>query len=77
MIPQKFSPYVFSFYMSLLMSCIMSFVITLFNVGLVEGILWIWLQAWGFAWLVALPTVTLVVPVVRRLVVLSCRQEAP
>lgn len=77
MIPQKYSPYVFSFYMSLLMSCIMSFVITLFNVGLVEDILWIWLQAWGFAWVVALPTVTLVVPVVRRLVALTCRQEAP
>ncbi|MBV1920155.1 MAG: DUF2798 domain-containing protein [Pseudomonadales bacterium] len=36
MIPQKYTAYVFSFFMSLLMSCVMSLVISVFNIGLVE-----------------------------------------
>ncbi|MDF2178795.1 DUF2798 domain-containing protein [Aliiglaciecola sp. CAU 1673] len=65
MIPQKYTQYVFSFFMALIMSCIMSFVITLFNMGLVEGILMIWLKAWVFAFAVALPTIVVITPLVR------------
>ena len=43
MIARKHSPYVFSFFMSLLMSGIMSFVITLLNLGPVDGLAGIWL----------------------------------
>ncbi len=68
MIPQKYAAYVFSFFMSLLMSCIMSFVICVFNVGLVDGIVLIWLKAWGFAFAVAFPTIIAVSPIVRKLV---------
>ena len=49
------------------MSCLMSFVITLFNVGLVEQIVVIWLKAWGFAFIVAFPAVTIVAPIVHQL----------
>jgi hypothetical protein len=48
----------------------MSFVITLFNVGLIDGILIKWLKAWGFAFMVAFPTVLIIGPIVRRLVAL-------
>lgn len=68
LIAKKYTPYVFSFFMALLMSCIMSLVISIFNVGVVEDILSIWLKAWGFAFIVAFPTVTFVSPIVRRLV---------
>lgn len=54
--------------MSLLMSCIMSLVISVFNVGLIEEIVTVWLKAWGFAFIVAFPTIIVVSPVVRRLV---------
>ncbi len=54
--------------MSLLMSCIMSLVISIFNVGLVEGIISIWLKAWGFGFVVAFPTIIIVSPIVRKLV---------
>ncbi|WP_390595098.1 DUF2798 domain-containing protein [Simiduia litorea] len=54
--------------MALLMSCLMSFVISLFNVGLVHNILFIWLKAWGFAFVIAFPAVVAVSPLVRRLV---------
>ena len=75
MIPHKYTPYVFSFFMALLMSCIMSLVITLFNVGIVQGIALIWLKAWGFAFVVAFPTVVLVAPLVRKLVALVIEDE--
>lgn len=68
MIPKKYTNIVFSFFMSLLMSCIMSLVISVFNVGLVEEIVAIWLKAWGFAFVVAFPTIIVVSPAVRRLV---------
>jgi hypothetical protein len=47
----------------------MSLVISIFNVGLIEGIFLIWLKAWAFSFVVAFPTVSLVSPIVRKLVV--------
>ncbi|WP_343845499.1 DUF2798 domain-containing protein [Bowmanella denitrificans] len=75
MIHPKYTQYVFSFFMALLMSCIMSLVITVFNVGAVDGLLLIWLKAWLFAFAVALPTINLVTPLVRRLVGMVIRQD--
>lgn len=66
LIPKKYTHYVFSFFMALLMSCIMSFVITVFNVGMVEDIIILWLKAWLFAFSVAFPTVVLVSPIVKK-----------
>lgn len=75
MIPQKYTAYVFSCLMALIMSGIMSMVITLFNIGLVDGIWAIWLKAWILAFVVAFPTITLVVPMVRYLVSFIVRVE--
>lgn len=68
MIAKKYTPFVFSFFMALLMSGIMSLVISLFNLGLVDDILGRWLHAWLFAFSVALPSIIAVTPVVRQLV---------
>ncbi|MGI5307926.1 DUF2798 domain-containing protein [Rheinheimera sp. WS51] len=76
MISAKHHKLVFSFFMSLLMSCIMSFVISVFNVGLVSNIIAIWLQAWSFAFIVAFPTIIIVSPVVHKLVALVLREES-
>lgn len=54
--------------MALLMSCVMSLVITVFNVGFVDQIMNIWLKAWGMAFVVAFPVVVLISPVVKKLV---------
>jgi hypothetical protein len=70
MIPKTHTTYVFSFFMALLMSSIMSSIISIANVGLVNGIVGIWLKAWGLAFLIALPTMTLITPLVRKLVAL-------
>lgn len=68
MINRKYQSVVFAFFMALLMSCLMSFVISVFNVGLVNNIVTIWLRAWSFAFIVAFPAVLLVAPLVHRLV---------
>ena len=76
MISRKYHKVVFSFFMSLLMSGIMSFVISVFNVGLVSNIVSIWLKAWGFAFIVAFPTIILVSPIVHKLVSLVLHEES-
>ena len=77
MISAKYQKLVFSFFMALLMSCIMSFVITLFNVGFIENVLFTWLKAWAFAFVVAFPTINLVAPIVNKLVSLVIIQSTP
>lgn len=54
--------------MALFMSCLMSIVITIFNVGMISNFLVVWLKAWGFSFVVAYPSVLIVVPIVNKLV---------
>lgn len=75
MISSKHYKIVFSFFMALLMSGIMSFVITVFNVGMVSNIISLWLQAWSFAFIVAFPTIIVVSPVVHKLVTLVLHED--
>ena len=77
MISARYQKLVFSFFMALLMSCIMSFVITLFNVGFIENVMFIWLKAWAFAFVVAFPTINVVAPIVNKLVSLVIIQSTP
>jgi hypothetical protein len=76
MISRKHHKVVFSFFMALLMSGIMSFVISVFNVGMVTNIITIWLQAWSFAFIIAFPTIIIVSPVVHKLVALVLHEES-
>lgn len=62
--------------MALLMSGIMSFVISVFNVGMVANIITIWLKAWVFAFMVAFPTIIIVSPVVNKLVSLVLHEDS-
>lgn len=75
MISRKYQRVVFSFFMALLMSGIMSFVISVFNVGLVSNIISIWLGAWSFAFVVAFPTILVVAPLVHKLVAMVLQDE--
>jgi len=50
------------------MSGFMSFVVTLINVGFVDGFIMKWLNAYWRAFLVAFPTIMIVVPLVRKFV---------
>lgn len=75
MISKKYEQIVFAFLMALFMSCFMSLVVSIFNVGWVNGIIAIWLKAWGFAFCVAFPTVVLVAPIARKFVSLLVEDD--
>ena len=75
MISRKHHKVVFSFFMALLMSGIMSFVISVYNLGLVNNIITIWLQAWAFAFVFAFPTIILISPIVHKLVLFVLHEE--
>ena len=68
MINRKYKSFVFSFFMSLLMSGIMSLAITIFNLGLVDDLIIIWLRSWVFAFFIAFPVIIFVSPVVHKIV---------
>ena len=68
MIPKKYEMIVFAFFMSLFMAGFMSFVVTLINIGFVEGLVWFWLEAYWKAFIIAFPTIIIVVPRVRKVV---------
>lgn len=57
------------------MSCIMSLVICVFNVGLVDNIIHIWLKAWAFAFSVAFPTILIISPIVHKMVSIVLKEE--
>lgn len=68
MIPVRFVPVVFGFILSGLMSLIVSGISTLRAVGLTPEMPGMWMGAWTVSWLVAFPTVLVVVPIARRIV---------
>ncbi|MBL4866915.1 MAG: DUF2798 domain-containing protein [Pseudomonadales bacterium] len=53
----------------------MSLVISIFNMGLVNNIIQIWLNAWAFAFTVAFPTIIVVSPLVHMLVSITLKDE--
>lgn len=76
MISRKYHKIVFSFFMALFMSGVMSFAISIFNVGMVANIIAIWLQAWSFAFFIAFPTIITISPIVHKLVSLVLHEES-
>jgi hypothetical protein len=75
MIDAKYARYVFALIMALFMSGLMSFIITVFNMGLVHNVLAIWLQAWLFAFCVAFPVIIIVTPFVQKVVAVIIKQN--
>jgi len=68
MIDKKYEFVLFAFLMALFMAGFMSFIVTLINIGFVDGVLWYWLEAYWKAFLVAFPTLFIIVPQVRKVV---------
>jgi len=67
-IPHRHAGRLLAFFTSLIMSFIMSMVITFINLGWVDGFLQLWMHAWLTSFLVAFPTILLVLPIARNLV---------
>ena len=58
---------VMPFFLSIMMSAIVSFIATLKVMGFSSDLLSHWLQAWGISWIVAFPVLFVVLPLVRKL----------
>lgn len=68
MFPARYAPYLFGFFLSGMMSCIVSGIATLRAVGFVSSFPAQWMGAWLPSFLVSFPVVLVVGPFVRRLV---------
>jgi len=68
MIAKKYESLVFAFVMGAFMSGFMSLVITFINLGLVDNFIEMWLGAYWKAFIIAFPTILLVIPQVRKVV---------
>jgi ABC-type thiamin/hydroxymethylpyrimidine transport system permease subunit len=67
-LPSSFAPILFGFFLSGLMSLMVSGIATARAAGLSDLFVYKWLTAWLGSWLVAFPVVLVVAPIVRRLV---------
>lgn len=67
-LPPRYAAFVMPFVLSILMSLIVSGVSTLKSLGIGTAFLSTWPIAWFLSWLVAFPTLLLVLPLVRRIV---------
>ncbi|ANB16410.1 DUF2798 domain-containing protein [Dokdonella koreensis] len=66
-LPARYAGIVMPFFLSVLMTAMVSLISTLRSVGWSEDVLRMWPGAWGLSWLVAFPVLLLVLPLVRKL----------
>ena len=64
-LPARYAGLVMPLFLSIFMTCIVSLISTLHGVGLTAGLFYIWMGAWGLSWVIAFPTLLLVLPLVK------------
>ena len=67
-LPARFAPVVLPLVLSILMTFVVSVISTLKSLGPTPAFLATWPGAWAIPWLVAFPTLLVVLPLVRRIV---------
>lgn len=67
-LPVRYAAYVMPFVLSIFMSAVVSFIATLRAAGFSDGLMTQWLGAWGLSWVIAFPTLLVIMPVVRKIV---------
>jgi len=65
--PQKKFHFVFSLVMGATMVFLMTFVITLINVGWVENFFQMWIKAFSIAYVIVVPVIFFLAPMARKL----------
>jgi uncharacterized membrane protein len=68
MIPARFAPILFGFFLSGMMSFLVSGLSTLRALGLDANFVHAWMGNWAISWAMAFPVVLIVAPITRRLV---------
>lgn len=67
-LPPHFNSTVLPGVLSFLMTMVISFVTTFANLGMSDKFLTKWFGAWMFSWIIAFPTLVILLPLVRKLV---------
>lgn len=67
-LPSRYAPVVMPLILSLMMTCIISAIATWRSLGLSPDFLALWPGAWALSWIVAFPTLLVLLPLVRRIV---------
>ncbi len=65
-LPARYATVVMPFFLSFLMTCVVSLISTLRGAGFEAGFFPLWIGSWALSWVVAFPTLLLVLPLVRR-----------
>jgi fructose-specific phosphotransferase system IIC component len=66
-LPKRLEPYAFGLLLSGMMSFIVSGISTALAAGVHAGFMLLWLKAWVPSWSIAFPSVLVVAPLVRRI----------
>ncbi|WP_343581302.1 DUF2798 domain-containing protein [Acinetobacter sp.] len=66
-IPNRYAAVVLPFFLSMIMTFIVSSISTIRSMGVEQFSTDIWLSAWGISWLIAFPVLLLVLPIVRKI----------
>ena len=67
-LPARYNAVVLPLILSVLMTFIVAGIATVTSLGLTAQTLPNWMEAWGLSWIVAFPTLLVVLPLVRRIV---------
>jgi len=67
-LPARYATLVLPFFLTCVMTCVVSGISTLRVAGLGPGVLGTWMVSWAMSWTVAYPTMLLVLPTVKRVV---------
>jgi len=67
-LPARYASLVLPFFLTCVMTCVVSGISTLRVAGIGPGVLGTWLVSWVMSWAVAYPTMLLVLPTVKRVV---------
>lgn len=76
-LPARYAAIVLPLVLSLLMTFVISGVSTLMSLGPTRAFVATWPTAWALSWLVAFPTLIVLLPLVRRLVALVVESPSP
>lgn len=67
-LPARYAAILMPLILSIIMTFVVSLIATFKAVGFANFSLLEWMSAWGLSWLIAFPTLIVVLPVVRRIV---------
>ncbi len=66
-IPNRYASVVLPFFLSIIMTFVVSFISTLRSIGFADFSFHTWISAWGISWLIAFPVLLVVLPIVRKI----------